>query len=90
MYKLIQKYQGYDKALLCKFVKVEVLKGADVVQVKSWAVINFSSFKIFQDDPTENEHRGLAQKNNNLLNPIFCHFDLIMWLEANIIEGSYT
>ena len=38
MSKLVQKYQGSDKALLCNFLKFEALKGVDVVQVTSWDV----------------------------------------------------
>ena len=33
LYKLVQNYQGTDESLLYDFEKVEVLKGADVVEV---------------------------------------------------------
>ena len=47
-------------------------KGTDVVEVTSWAVRNLSPFKSIQDLPNEVERRGLAQKNNNIMDYIFC------------------
>ena len=42
--KVIQKYQVTNKGLLSQFENVKVIKGADVVEVNSWAVRNLPSF----------------------------------------------
>ena len=48
MSKLIQKYQDSDEALVCNFEKVKAIKRMDVVQVPSWSMRNFLSFKSSQ------------------------------------------
>ena len=82
MYKLIQKYQGSEEALLCQFGKSELIKGGEVFKVYSWAMRNFPSFKICQDHSNEVEWEGLAQNKNNLMLSIFGRFGLILWWEA--------
>ena len=89
MSKLIQKYQGIDKYLLSKFLKVIVLNGTDVVQVTSWGVINFPSFNSLKDYPNEYEWRGLVQKKETKLNYIFGTFDLILWRDSIESKVSY-
>ena len=90
MSKLIQNYQGSNEDFLYQFVKVEVIKGMYVVQVLSWAVRNFSSFKSCQYYPNEYERRGLEKKKKNILSSIFDHFDLMLWWKYNVREGSYV
>ena len=90
MSKLIQKYQGSGKDLLCQFLKVGVLKSTDVVQVPLWSLINFRYFNSFQDEPSEVERRVLVQNNKNILDYIFGRFNLMLWWEDKVIEGSYV
>ena len=40
MSKLIQKYQCNDEGLLSQFEKDKIIKGTDVFEVPSWAVVN--------------------------------------------------
>ena len=90
MPKLIQKYQGSDKSLLCQFSGVECIKGMEVFQVPSLAVSHFPPFNIFQDHPNKVERKGLEQKKKNLMNYIFGNFDLMMWWEAKARSGTTT
>ena len=90
MSEFIQNYQFTDKGLLCQFENFEVVKGTDVVEVPSWDVRNFLSFKSIQVSPNAFEQRGLDQNNKNIMNSIFCNFYLMMWWEYNSIEGYYA
>ena len=59
-----------------------------VVQMTSWAVINFPFFNMFQYSPNEIDRRGLVQKKNNLNNAIFGYFGLMQLQRAKAIKGS--
>ena len=48
----------------------------------------FPSLKSSRDSPNKFEWIGLAQKNKNVMNAIFGHFDLMQWREAKAREGS--
>ena len=48
----------------------------------------FSSLKSSQDSSNKFEQRGMAQKDNNLMNTIFLHFYLIQWWVSKAREGS--
>ena len=49
--KLIQKYQGYDEALLCHFSKVVFIKGIEVFQVPSWTSSHLLSSNGYVGEP---------------------------------------
>ena len=87
---MIKKYQGTDKYLLSQFEKVKVLKGADVVELPSWDVVHFISFKSGQYSSNEVDQIRLAQKKKYLINSIFGNFELMKWCRANLIEGCTT
>ena len=90
MFKLIQKYQGSEEALLCELPKVKLIKGGEMFQVPSCSVSHLPSFKIWQEHPNEVERKGLEQKKKNLMLSIFGHFDLMVWWKAKEIPGFTT
>ena len=60
----------------------------NVVEVTSWEVANFPSFKSIQYSLNEVERMGLVHNQDNIMNSIFVHFDLMQLWEVKANEGS--